>query len=203
MNGIRKFFLKSVQLVQFFLPPGNWRVPVIVMSGFFTGLFSFLFYVSKAPSYLSDEPATCVNCHIMVPQYATWYHSSHRERATCNDCHVPQDNFFRHYFFKAKDGLRHSAMFTFRLEPQVIFIHQAGRDVVQENCIRCHGDMLFNDKTDRYTSQYHQHRQDRTCTECHRDVPHTRINGLSSVPDAKGVPLPGSAVPQWLTKIIK
>ena len=33
-------------------------------------------------------------------------------------------------------------MFTFRMEPQVIRIKDAGRDVVQENCIRCHANYL-------------------------------------------------------------
>jgi len=40
--------------------------------------------------------------------------------------------------FKARDGLRHSFMFTFKLEPQVIRMHEAGRIVVQGNCVRCH-----------------------------------------------------------------
>lgn len=171
------------------------------MLGFFAGLFCFLFYISKAHSYLSDSPSTCVNCHIMVPQYYTWFHSSHREHASCNDCHVPQDNFFRHYKFKAMDGMRHSAIFTMRAEPQVIMIHKAGRDVVQENCIRCHSDLLYNDKGLRADNASHKHRADRNCTECHREVPHSRIKGLSSTPDAKGVPTPGTAVPKWLSKI--
>jgi hypothetical protein len=38
------------------------------------------------------------------PQYVTWFHSRHREVATCNDCHVPHDNIVRHYAFKASDG---------------------------------------------------------------------------------------------------
>jgi len=198
-----RIFKPIGNIIQFFFPPQSWRVPVILMLGFFAGLFFFLFYISKAPSYLSDDPATCVNCHIMVPQYATWFHSSHREYASCNDCHVPQDNFFRHYWFKANDGLRHAYMFTLRKEPQVIFIHQAGRDVVQENCVRCHSDLLFNDKMDRYSMAGHDYRREKRCVDCHREVPHGTVYGLSSVPNAKGVPLPQSPVPQWLNNIVK
>ncbi|NJK86216.1 MAG: cytochrome c nitrite reductase small subunit, partial [Bacteroidales bacterium] len=69
------------------LPPDEWKLPVIVLTGCIAGLIFFLFYISKAHSYLSDNPETCVNCHIMAPQYATWNHSSHRETANCNDCH--------------------------------------------------------------------------------------------------------------------
>ncbi|MBU0764814.1 MAG: hypothetical protein KJ607_08270 [Bacteroidetes bacterium] len=37
--------------------------------------------------HLSDNPETCMNCHIMAPQFATWNHSSHREVTGSNDCH--------------------------------------------------------------------------------------------------------------------
>ena len=120
------------------IPPDRWKLPVIIVSAIFAGLFFFTVYISNAPSYLGDRPETCVNCHIMAPQYTTWYHSSHREKTHCNDCHVPHNNVFNKYYFKAKDGLRHATMFTLRLEPQVIFIHEAGREVVHRNCIRCH-----------------------------------------------------------------
>jgi len=104
------------------LPPQKWRFPVMILIAVFTGLFLYTFYISKAHSYLSDKPEACTNCHIMSPQYATWSHSSHREVAHCNDCHVPHNNVFNKYYFKAKDGLRHSTIFTLRKEPQVIFI---------------------------------------------------------------------------------
>jgi cytochrome c nitrite reductase small subunit len=195
--------LKKIRnLIQFFFPPRSWKVPVILMLGFFTGLFCFLFYVSRAPSYLSDNPATCVNCHIMTPYYASWSHSSHREFTNCNECHVPHDNVFRHYWFKANDGLRHSAVFTLRREPQVIFIHSAGRKVVQENCIRCHSDLLFNDRMDRYTMQGHEYRREKRCADCHMDVPHGTVYGINSTPNVRGVPLPESPVPAWLNSII-
>jgi cytochrome c nitrite reductase small subunit len=58
----------------------------------------------------------------MAPQFTTWSHSSHREKTSCNDCHVPHGNVFSKYLFKAKDGIRHATIFTLRKEPQVIFI---------------------------------------------------------------------------------
>ena len=103
-------------------PPRNWKIPVIILLGIFMGLGVYSVYVSKAWSYLSEDPRACVNCHIMAPQYATWNHSSHRETATCNDCHVPHDNIVRKYYFKGKDGLNHATLFTLRAERQVIFI---------------------------------------------------------------------------------
>ncbi|PKP19545.1 MAG: cytochrome c nitrite reductase small subunit [Bacteroidetes bacterium HGW-Bacteroidetes-19] len=189
------------KLLRFVIPPDKWKVPVIITLGIFFGLGGYLFYIAKAHSYLSDSPTTCVNCHIMAPQYSTWFHSSHREVAVCNDCHVPQDNIFNHYKFKAEDGLRHSAIFTLRAEPQVIHIREAGIKVVQNNCIRCHQDLLESKRLQSMTGRTDFITKERLCWECHRDTPHGRVNSLSSTPNAKA-PVPQSPVPQWLKKVL-
>ena len=177
-------------------PPDPWKIPVIIALGIFVGLGCYALYLSKATSYLSDLPQTCVNCHVMAPQYATWSHSSHHEITNCNDCHVPQDNFARHWLFKAKDGLRHATVFTLRHEPQVIFIKEAGRDVVQANCLRCHSQIF---ELNRKMTGNNNHIAERLCWECHRETPHGRVNSLSSVPYAR-VPLPESPVPEWIKR---
>lgn len=181
-------------------PPGRWSVPALIISGILAGLLIYVFYISRAYSYLSDNPSTCVNCHIMAPQYATWNHSSHRERASCNDCHVPHNNIVNKYYFKAKDGLRHATMFTLRKEPQVILIKEQGKRVVQDNCLRCHAKLLTDAKVSNYSSEYQHVRSERPCWECHREVPHGRVNSLSSVPYAR-VPVAGSTVPVWLKRL--
>ncbi|MFO8129099.1 MAG: cytochrome c nitrite reductase small subunit [Bacteroidales bacterium] len=190
-------------LLHWFTPPKRWKVPVIMALGIFAGMFVFLVYISKAHSYLSDSPDTCVNCHIMAPQYATWFHSAHRVYATCNDCHVPHNNVANSYYFKAKDGLRHATIFTLRNEPQAIFIKEAGKEVVQGNCVRCHADLVMREEVDYYNTGVYHYRQeladDRLCWDCHRDTPHGRVNSLSSVPFAR-VPLPESPVPAWIKR---
>ena len=183
------------------IPPDKWKLPVLLVSAVFVGLFVFSFYISNAPSYLGDNPQTCVNCHIMAPQYATWYHSSHREKANCNDCHVPHNNSLNKYFFKAKDGIRHATIFTLRREPQVIFIKEAGREVVHKNCIRCHETLLTDSRLLAYNIATNEFRRERKCWECHREAPHGRVNSLSSVPYAR-VPVPGSIVPGWMKNIV-
>jgi len=181
----------------YFFSAGFWSFQMVISVGTIMGLIAYAFYSSNAISYLSDAPSTCMNCHIMAPQYATWYHSAHREVAHCNDCHVPHDNSFRKYFFKAKDGLRHATVFTLRNEPQTIYIKPEGKKVVQENCIRCHEALVKNYTILAQTSLYFDHFKDRVCWDCHRETPHGRVNSLSSVPNAR-VPLPGSIVPKWL-----
>ena len=184
------------------LPPPRWRVPVYLVSGAFCGVAIYASMVSNAVSYLSDSPATCVNCHIMAPHYATWSKSSHREHATCGDCHVPHDNIIRHYYYKAKDGSRHAAIFTLRKEPDVIMMHEAGKAVVQENCKRCH------DFANEQVSAYHvtgpgaRMGEGRLCFDCHRDVPHGTVRSTAATPYAR-VPVPTSPMPQWLQEMVK
>ena len=184
------------------LPPPKWRLPVMIISGIFIGLVLYSVYLSKAHSYLSDNPQTCVNCHIMSPQYATWSHSSHREVAHCNDCHVPQNNAVNKYYFKAMDGLRHSTMFTLRLEPQVIHIKPAGANAVHNYCVRCHENLIRDYRVEATSPMHRAIREGRRCVECHREVPHGRVNSLSSVPFAR-VPTPESPVPAWMKRFLQ
>jgi len=186
-------------MLKYLNPPDNWKIPVLLISGVLVGLGLYVLRISKATSYLADKPETCVNCHIMAPQYATWSHSAHREVAHCNDCHVPHNNVLNKYYFKAKDGLRHATIFTLRRESQVIFIKKEGQEVVQTNCIRCHANTIINQKLSQVVSNYHSPVLDRKCIDCHRETPHGRVNSLSSVPYAR-VPLPESPVPDWLKK---
>lgn len=182
--------------------PSGFRVAFVLLLGIASGLAVYGFFASRAYSYLSDDPRTCVNCHIMAPQYATWQHSSHREVASCNDCHVPHDNVFNTYYFKAMDGLRHATIFTLRAEPQNIFIKEAGINVVHNNCKRCHSALITDSKPLEFTSSCHDKYIDRLCWDCHREVPHGRVKSLSSTPYAR-VPVPGSPVPSWMRNLIK
>ena len=174
----------------------KFRMTMIVLTGIFIGLSLTAFKLSNAVSYLSDKPEACINCHVMTPEYSTWFHSSHRENASCNDCHVPHENFARKYWFKANDGLRHASMFTFRLEPQVIQIKSDGKEVVQDNCIRCHENQI-SDVSLVSVNQDKHNSTSRKCWDCHREVPHGRVHGQAATPNAR-VPGLKSALPKWL-----
>jgi cytochrome c nitrite reductase small subunit len=182
-------------------PPPVWQLPVIFTVGVLLGLVGLVLHVSRATSYLSDNPATCVNCHVMAPQYATWTHSRHRETATCNDCHVPHDNIFRHYYFKASDGLRHATFFTMRWEPQVIRIHAAGQRVVQENCIRCHGESIHTTRLAEVRGDDVDRESGLRCWDCHRETPHGAVNSLAAVP-YEHIPIAPAVTPQWLRDLM-
>jgi len=178
-------------------PPKKWRLIVAISLGIIVGLTLYLFRASNAVSYLSDQPETCINCHVMTPEYATWNHSSHREHATCNDCHVPHNNVINKYYFKAADGFRHASMFTLRKEPEVIMIKEAGIKVVQNNCKRCHFVLNENVKIGELTYKDIHAGDGKLCWECHREVPHGRVHSLSSVPNAF-IPEKTYTIPEWL-----
>jgi cytochrome c nitrite reductase small subunit len=179
------------------LPPPKWRTEVLFSLGVFTGLFFLVLHLGRATSYLSDKPETCINCHVMTPYYATWQKSSHARFTVCNDCHVPHNNIIEKYLFKASDGLRHSYVFTFRLEPQVIRIKEAGRNAVQKNCIRCHSEVIHPISLRAISNQKIQEEGEGYCWDCHREVPHGRVNSLSSTPNAL-VPGLSPPVPEWI-----
>lgn len=150
---------------------------------------------------MTDDPRACINCHVMSTHYSSWLHSSHRERANCNDCHVPHDNFVRKYMFKAQDGLRHATMFTFRLEPQVIRIHEAGRAVVQENCKRCHEDQISRISAIEVTEENYADGKGNRCWDCHRETPHGRVGSQASSVNSY-LPPPEPSLPEWLENYI-
>lgn len=194
MNKLPESINKVIQKI---IPPEKWKSAVVIFLGIIAGLILYIFFISRAYSYLSDDPSACVNCHIMSPQFATWQNGSHGRVTTCNDCHVPHDNFIRKYYFKASDGIRHATMFTFRLEPQVIRIHEAGRNVVQENCIRCHQNYLHPVSLRAINAKGIYEDTELVCWDCHRETPHGKVNSLSSAPYAR-VPVVTPVIPEWM-----
>ena len=180
----------------------KWIWLVFAMSGLVAGLGLYTVYVSRAWSYISDEPAVCVNCHIMGPYYQSWQKSSHAVWATCNDCHVPQDNIINQYAFKAMDGLYHAAVFTVRAEPQVIRAREGSSRVIMENCLRCHTPLVTEFAKMNVDYKEVLKGEKKACWDCHTQVPHTNISNLASAPGAI-VPFPASPVPDWLSNMMK
>lgn len=153
------------------------------------GVLGYLLNTSQAFSYLSSDPVACINCHVMNSQYATWQHSSHRQAATCVDCHLPTDNVVDKYVAKARDGWNHSVAFTLNTYEQNIQVSAHGSARIQENCRSCHARLVENIVNNE--QQYHDFNKismnERKCWDCHRGVPHGRVRSLSSTPDNLGV----------------
>jgi cytochrome c nitrite reductase small subunit len=135
------------------------------------------FHYAEGFSYLSNDPAACVNCHIMRDEYDAWRKGPHHAFATCNDCHL-SPGFPAKYIDKAKNGYHHSTGFT--LQPsrpdapgaklafhEPIQIKEKNSQILQDNCLRCHGDFV-HDIVRGSTFQDDAIR----CVHCHRGAGH-------------------------------
>jgi cytochrome c nitrite reductase small subunit len=121
-------------------PLWAWLALAALVGGV-AGLGGFTFIYANGTSYLSNDPAACVNCHVMRDVYDGWNHGSHKAVAVCNDCHTPHDLLGK-YTVKAFNGYRHSAAFTMGGFPEPIRIGAFDRGIAYQNCIRCHGDLV-------------------------------------------------------------
>ena len=181
------------------------KIWLLVLGGVIVGLGLLFLYLLRMHTYIAgDDPAACVNCHIMSPYYATWSHSSHGRDATCNDCHVPNGNIVSHYAFKGMDGMKHVAYFVTRSERQAIMAEDASAEVIMDNCIRCHRQLNTEFvRTGRIDYMKARRGEGKACWDCHRSVPHGGMNTLTSTPYAETqVPIPPSPVPEWLQRAL-
>ena len=145
------------------------------------GVFANLVHESQMLSYLSSDPKVCVNCHTMTTAFETWQHSSHRNRATCVDCHLPRDSFINKMLAKARDGYHHSVAMTLKSYGANLRVSHDAAKRIQDNCIACHqtivSEMLEN------SAKYAKHADNgvqmgRRCWECHRGLPHGTMRNL-------------------------
>lgn len=169
-----------------FSRPMRWAIAVCLVLA--VGLAALLVRISNAASYLSDDPKTCMNCHVMTNAYATWQRGSHGHVAVCNDCHVPHDSLLAQYAFKAQDGTRHSYVFTLRKEPQVLTLNPGAVPVVQANCIRCHADQTIMIRAYGDVG--------RNCWDCHNNI-HGDVISLSASPYVRRPQLPSAGL-DWM-----
>jgi cytochrome c nitrite reductase small subunit len=149
----------SVPLVSVILILGS------VLMGLAAGVGGFTFVYAKGISYMSDDPAVCMNCHVMNEEFHGWSRGSHHDVATCNDCHTPK-NFFGKYFTKALNGYHHSRAFTEGGFHEPIQIKARNRAITQARCRSCH-DKIVDD-----IDTVHQSSGELDCIRCHRSVGH-------------------------------
>lgn len=142
------------------------RVILVVLLGMCMGAAGYTFYYARGASYLSNDPAACVNCHVMQPQFDGWQKSSHHAVATCNDCHTPHA-LVPKYLTKMENGYHHSKAFTLQNFPEPIRIRPRNARILEQSCLHCHAGM---------TRELVEHRPDRrdppSCVRCHADVGH-------------------------------
>lgn len=127
-------------------------------------------YLAFGPPRLfakSESPEFCGSCHVLQPEYESWFHSGHH-RIKCVDCHLPNDNLANHLIQKTLEGVKDSVAFHTGRIPETIRISTHGAEVVQQNCQRCHAEIIS-----RVTI-------DRRCWDCHRRISHKRTGNIET-----------------------
>ena len=116
----------------------------------------------------TDEAVFCASCHVMSE--AAWTHSqSVHAKLACNECHAPYD-IVPKLPFKVAAGSRDIYDNFFSRVADVIHATPQTKDVVQENCRRCHTMTTSTVAMD--AKPY--------CTDCHRAVPHNSKSPVAS-----------------------
>jgi cytochrome c nitrite reductase small subunit len=145
----------------------HWRgITLFAALGVLAGAGSYTMYDGQGLSYLSNDPRACVNCHVMRDHYESWERASHHAHAACNDCHAPHGGLAK-YVCKAENGFWHSKGFTFQDFHEPILIREKNSVILQQNCIRCHGEMVGD-------IVIHPSHGESTpeCVHCHGNVGH-------------------------------
>ncbi|TVR20872.1 MAG: cytochrome c nitrite reductase small subunit [Anaerolineaceae bacterium] len=140
---------------------------IVALFGVAIGLGLFTFNYGKGTSYFSDNPLTCVNCHVMRDQFEAWTHSSHARVATCNDCHTP-NGFVEKWFVKGLNGWNHSVAFTLGGFHEPIRINDFNARVVQNSCVSCHETAVHQ--------MISHFEETMSCVACHSGVGHDTRN---------------------------
>ena len=130
-------------------------------------------YVTDFTAYLGNNPTTCNNCHVMDAVYESWYHGGHKQWANCSECHTPHA-LIPKYIVKAENGYHHVSAFVLGRIPEAIRSREVSRQIVQENCVRCHAETVS-------TMLESPMAFDRYCFDCHRSVAHGE-RGISILP---------------------
>lgn len=155
---------------------GTGTLLFAALVGLLAGIGIFTFGYGQGASYLSNNPQSCANCHVMQDHFDSWQHSSHHHVAVCNDCHLPQNSIGK-LVTEADNGLFHSLAFTLQNYHEPIQIKPRNRLVTQNACIACHADFVHailpveastpdsgTARGDGYDMQL--------CTHCHAEVGH-------------------------------
>jgi cytochrome c nitrite reductase small subunit len=143
-------------------------ITAAVLIGLLIGLGAYTFLYAKGYSYLTNNPQACTNCHVMQAQYDGWVKSSHRNAATCNDCHTPH-NIVGKYAVKANNGFWHSFYFTSGRYPDTIEITRFDHRVTENACRRCHQNITAAIDA----GSEHGGGRGLECTRCHYSVGHS------------------------------
>ncbi len=138
-------------------------VAIVVALGLFTAFGPPGLYAK------SESPEFCGSCHVLQPEYESWFHSGAHQNIKCIDCHLPNDNLPHHLWAKTLEGVGDVVAFRTGRVPEPIKLSEAGAQVVVANCRRCHNELVARIN------------EERRCWECHRRLSHRRTGAIATL----------------------
>jgi len=117
----------------------------------------------------SESPEFCGSCHVLEPEYEAWFHSGAHAQIKCIDCHLPNDTFANHLWWKTLDGMKDALKFHTGMVSADIRLSKHGAHVVADNCRRCHSETVARIN------------EERQCWDCHRRLSHRRTGAIATL----------------------
>ena len=120
----------------------------------------------KIPALGLSEVEFCGQCHIMDEQADSYLHSPHAQVANCGDCHSPH-NLVLGSMHSSYSGARDVYRVVTNTAPQVIRANSLSKSILQDNCLRCHGEMvrMIGDTSENGGTD---------CFQCHKSIIHPK-----------------------------
>lgn len=100
--------------------------------------------------------------------------------AACVDCHLPH-SLIPKLIAKSDNGYRHSKGFTLQDFQEPIMMTRRNRQILNDNCLRCHDAMVHN-----LASVTGDRAKAVQCTHCHRSVGHGETTGMGRYEPKEG-----------------
>ncbi len=130
------------------------------------GLGLVVMLATKIPALGLAEAGFCGRCHAMDVQVSTYHNSIHAREAHCGDCHDPH-GLVTGSAFAAYTGTRDLYRVVTNTTPVEIRATNLSKNVLQDNCLRCHADVLGHIGDTREDGG-------RYCFDCHRNIVHIK-----------------------------
>ena len=112
-------------------PKGRWTLALLTFAAGMVAMVGIGLAVKG-----TDQAAFCASCHAMSE--AAWTHKkSIHAQFDCNECHTPHA-IAQKLPYKAAVGMHDIYVNTTSTIPDLIHTQQKMKDVIQENCLRCH-----------------------------------------------------------------
>lgn len=143
---------------------GKWALRGLVVVSLALGLFTLFALLLQVPGVAQSigSAQACATCHNMSPQAESQIRAPHRSLA-CIDCHAPS-GVVEKAVAEVESASAHLIAY-FSGPPDAIHATQKTKEIVQANCLNCHGQLV----------REIEHGGGQYCFQCHRTTHHEAL----------------------------